>query len=180
MADRALTEAAFSHYRSGRTSKDMHPDAQRYVNDALQMTEADGLEAWVDGEAGTEPEEPGVVAPTPDNLRLWVVTPDDVLHASEECEFARRLGPGSADAVKHSNLTGGGSAYAGGELFFLCEGAIVINGSSGRYRIATEDEMAAVEKAFTESGYTVWSMGFDNDVNRPRPFGTIRARRVAA
>jgi hypothetical protein len=42
---------------------------------------------------------------------------------------------------------------------------------SGRYRMRGAKEMAAIERAFVESGYRVWSMGYNQDVNRPNSFG---------
>jgi hypothetical protein len=97
-----------------------------------------------------------------------VVTTEHVLHALEACDFGAKR---EAGATKHSNLTGGGRAFVGGELVFLNDTTIGITGSSGRYRLRSGEEMAAIERAFVESGYNVWSMGYNQDVNRPNVFG---------
>jgi hypothetical protein len=150
----------------------MHPDAARYAGDTDQMAAEDGLESWVDGPIVDQMEEPAE-RPTfdgkPANQHLWIVTAEDVLHAPEVCVFGQQRG---ADLVKHSNLTGGSSAFVGGEVVFLDETSIAITGSSGRYRLRSSEEMKAIEIAFAESGYNVWSMGYNRDVNRPNTFET--------
>jgi hypothetical protein len=118
---------------------------------------------------------PKVPAPTPsvgrepENMHLWAVTVDAVLHALETCQFGASRGAGK---LKHSNLTGGGKAYAGGELVFLDPASIVLSGCSGRYRVRGKGELKSISSAFRASGYNVWSMGYDADTNRPALFGT--------
>ena len=171
MVSMVRTNASFARYRSAhQPEQSMNPDARRYQGDADQMEAGDGLAHWVDGpiEApGLEPADRPELLDSSDGLRLWVVTPNHVLHAAESCEFGRRRGAGAA---KHSNLTGGGEAFAGGELMFLDPATIAITGSSGRYRLRAAEEMTAIERAFAESGYNVWSMGYNQDTNRPNLF----------
>ena len=135
------------------------------------MSPEDGLMCWVDGPVESPGPEPKSKPDLSDQLagqRLWVVTKEHVLHALEACDFGAKR---EAGAAKHSNLTGGGRAFVGGELVFLNEATIAITGSSGRYRLRNGKEMAAIERAFVQSGYNVWSMGYNQDVNRPNKFG---------
>ena len=172
MVSTTRTTMAFATYRKAhQPDRPMNPEARRYDGDADPMAAEEGLRIWADGpaeSAGAEPAEKPDLAPKPDGQRLWAVTREHVLHAPEICEFGAQR---EAGAAKHSNLTGGGSAFAGGELIFLTEATIAITGSSGRYRLRSGDEMAAIERAFAASVYNVWSMGFNQDVNRPNLFG---------
>jgi hypothetical protein len=135
------------------------------------MSEADGLEQWFDGDAVA-----GVPAPRQPplltdkdcvNRVLWVVRTEDVVHARERCVFGEILISG---LIKHTNLTGGLPAFSGGELIKLDKRTIVVNGRSGRYGPKTVGELDAAVRAFADSGYGVWSMGWDEDANRPAPF----------
>jgi hypothetical protein len=172
MVSTARTDIAFTKYRDAyQPDQPMNPAARRYDGDADQMGPQDGLTCWVDGPVespGLVPEEKPQLPRQPDGQRLWVVTKEHVLHALEACDFGAKR---EAGAAKHSNLTGGGRAFVGGELIFLNEATIAVTGSSGRYRLRSSGEMTAIERAFVESGYNVWSMGYNQDVNRPNVFG---------
>jgi len=172
MASTARTDIAFAEYRDAyQPDQPMNPEARRYDGDVDQMGAEDGLTGWVDGpieSPGPEPEGKPELPEKPNGQRLWVVTKEHVLHAREACDFGAKRGAGAA---KHSNLTGGGRAFVGGELVFLNEATIGITGSSGRYRLRSGKEMAAIERAFVNSGYNVWSMGYNQDVNYPNVFG---------
>ena len=172
MASTERTEMAFAKYRvAHQPDQPMNAVARRYNGDVDQMTSDDGLTYWADGPVESPrpaPEaKPGLLE-KPDGRRLWVVTKEHILHALEGCDFGANR---EAGAVKHSNLTGGGRAFAGGELVVFDAATIGITGSSGRYRLRSLEEMAAIERAFVESGYHVWSMGYNQDVNRPNVFG---------
>lgn len=171
MALNPLTTAAFDRYRAGAVLKAVHPDAPRYAGDSDQLTASEGLEEWQDGAvSGTAPKGHMPTVPAnPENSRLWVVTSKEVFHALEVCPFGAAR---EAKRLKHSNLTGGANAFAGGELVFIDGQTIVINGCSGRYRVASEAEMKALASAFRASGYRVWNMGYNTDINRPALFGT--------
>lgn len=171
MASNPRTLASFEKYRRAhQPDQAMHPEADRYNGDTDQILIEDGLEQWTDGpvkEPHAEPAECPVFVKKPEGRRLWVVTADDVCHSPEACAFGERRGAG---VIKHSNLTGGGSAFAGGEVVFLDEETIALTGSSGRYRLRSGAELKAIETAFAESGYNVWSMGYNQDTNRPLTF----------
>ena len=93
--------------------------------------------------------------------------PADVLYAPERCQFGSQLFDG---VIKHSNLTAGQAAFCGGELVFLSSDEVVVNGRSGRYGPQSDAELKAAAEAFKASGYEVWTMGWDDDVDLPAPF----------
>lgn len=167
----SLTKSAFEILRSYIKTPRMPPQQLIANPDQVkEMLSSDGLLLWMDGPVTTKQK-----APTPPLLtkeqvtlaHLWVVRDEDVAHAEEQCDFGKKLESG---IIKHTNLTGGNSAYSGGELLFIDESTIVINGNSGRYGPRGSEEMERVAQAFAKSGYNVWSMGFDTETNRPTPF----------
>ena len=172
MASTVRTDTAFTKYRNAyRPDQPMNLEISRYGGDADPMSAKDGLMFWVDGSVsgpGSAPVSKPELPRRPDGTHLWVVTEEQVLHAPEICAFGTKRRAGT---IKHSNLTAGGRAFVGGELVFLDKGTIAITGSSGRYRMRNGKEMAAIERAFVDSGYNVWSMGYNRDVNRPNIFG---------
>lgn len=173
------TRIAFDAYRGSQSLQPIHAEVRRHEGDTDQMSVEDGLHSWQDGTAtasavqGKTP----IIAAVPDGRHLWVVTAEDVVYAEEGCAFGRARAAGT---VKHSNLTGGADAFSGGELVFLDDHTVVLNGCSGRYRIRSEAEMRAVAGAFRKSGYRVWSMGWNADISRPALFGTQDPEWVAA
>ncbi len=141
-----------------------HPDQCR------EMQPSDGLVFWVDGavQATVRPTRaPLLNIESVKRRHLWVVRQEDVVHAPENCQFGNLLNDGM---IKHTNLTGGAPAFCGGEMVFCADGSIVVNGCSGRYGPRNSAEMMAVATAFKASGYSVWSMGYDDETNRPTVF----------
>lgn len=168
------TSLAFEQFRADigtpRAPKRPDADGQQY----LPMSPEEGLLFWADGPYAGKGEEKSVSdAPylPPEEVvakqHLWVVRTQDVVHAPERCGFGGKLKSG---VIKHTNLTGGEYAFSGGELFIIDHSNIVITGCSGRYGPNTREEMQAVAKAFADSGYGVWSMGWDDDAGLPAPF----------
>lgn len=144
------------------------------------MNAADGLEVWSDGNVETtEPAQRSVgpFAPTslPAPIRLWAVREEDVVHALERCAFGRARR--SDGKIKHTNLTGGERAFSGGELLFINARTIVLTGESGRYGPRDADELEDVAIAFRDSGYIVYSMGWD-ETAKPAPMVGGKARLV--
>ena len=142
------------------------------------MTQADGLRVWADGSYTAEvPAANPAPLLTETSLKdrmLWAVREDDVVWAPENGPFGRTLESG---VIKHTNLTGCAAAYCGGELLVLEETCtIVVNGCSGRYGPRNSTEMDDVAKAFAQSGYGVWSMGYDEEAARPLPFIGVRPK----
>lgn len=166
-----LTKKAFDAFRT-TIGEARLPPHELIANDdqVKQMSSADGLRLWIDGaatRAATSPPAPLLQPRQVEAAHLWVVRDDDVAHAEERCAFGAALESG---IIKHTNLTGGKPAFSGGELVFLDAVTIVVNGCSGRYGPRSKSEMQDVARAFAESGYAVWSMGFDDETNRPARF----------
>lgn len=144
-----------------------------------QMQAQDGLLHWSDGDGAPARSlsAPLLESHQTQEAHLWAVRSDDVVHAIEHCAFGSGLESG---VIKHTNLTGGSPAYSGGELLFLPDGTLVLNGCSGRYGPRTKNELDSVAKAFAKSGYGVWCMGFDEETNRPARFIGTHPEWVAA
>jgi hypothetical protein len=103
---------------------------------------------------------PTTEATAPEARHLWIIRSDDVPVALEACVWGQALESG---CIKHSNLTGGGTAHSGGEVWFIDDERIAINASSGRYGAESRAEFDVVVYAIRRSGYYVASMGFDLD-----------------
>lgn len=170
------TQEAFDRFREQvGTPRLPPPHLIANADQTRQMTATDGLREWEDGadsaKASPPTEAPLLTTDQLDSINLWVVRSTDVVHALEKCSFGSNLETG---VIKHTNLTGGEAAYSGGELLFLEDGTIVVNGCSGRYGPRSPKELESVVAAFAQSGYQVWYMGFDEEANRPLPFLGVR------
>ena len=71
---------------------------------------------------------------------------------------------------KHTNLTAGGSAYLGGEMWFETADALWVSGGSGRYHPVSEDQLGDSVRVFQDFGYSVSSLGWDQERDRARRF----------
>ncbi|MDR7270672.1 hypothetical protein J2X20_003330 [Pelomonas saccharophila] len=164
-----LTKKAFDFFRQAIGEPRLPPEGLiANIDQVKQMQPSDGLLQWIDGVPPVErPPTPLLDLQQVQAAHLWVVRAEDVVHAGERCEFGDSLESG---VIKHTNLTGGAAAYSGGELVFLSDGTIVVNGCSGRYGPRSKAELDSVARAFAQSGYGVWSMGFDEETNRPARF----------
>lgn len=170
----SLVDTAFSILRAKiGAPRPPPPELIANADQVVQMAPADGLMQWADGTHIAVPvADPG---PAPlltkahlKNCMLWAVRQNDVVWALEHGPFGKTLESG---VIKHTNLTGGDPAFSGGELLVIADGStVVINGNSGRYRPRSAVELGDVVSAFAQSGYGVWSMGYDEDANRPLPF----------
>jgi hypothetical protein len=96
---------------------------------------------------------------------LWVIN-DKGLPFVKEIHNARL----NSNLPKHTNLTGGLPAYAGGELWFGTEEALFVSGGSRRYIPINSDQLEGAVDVFRAFGYTVTSLGWDKDRNEPRRF----------
>ena len=63
---------------------------------------------------------------------------------------------------KHTNLTGGEPAYAGGELWFAAADTLFVSGGSGRYPPIHEQQLEEAVRVFEAYGYSVTSLGWDS------------------
>ena len=107
---------------------------------------------------------PSETAPDNEKRCLWVVRTLDVPFVRESAAVSPRLQSG---VCKHTNLTGGQDAHCGGEVWFVSDDRLIINGASGRYPPRGPDELEEITIAFQAAGYKVWSMGWDSEANRP-------------
>ena len=62
---------------------------------------------------------------------------------------------------KHTNLTGGGKAYLGGELWFKSCTYLYVSGGSGRYPPIDGDQLDCAVQVFRDFCYDVTSLGWD-------------------
>ena len=67
---------------------------------------------------------------------------------------------------KHTNLTGGGEAYLGGELWFTSETSLYLSGGSGRYPPRDATQLEEATEVFRSFGYEVISLGWDHEARR--------------
>ncbi len=161
------TKQTFDRFRYKYPEKECPP--VQNVDQKLEMFTADGLEVWRDGPDGPVDEAAPALEKNHPDIRLWVVRAEDVVHALEQCSFG--AGPESG-VIKHSNLTGARPAHCGGQMVFIRAGVIALDGGSGRYGPGSKDEMTAVAKAFKNSGYGVWSYGYDEENAWPFRIGS--------
>lgn len=178
VATKKASTAAFGKFRK-RYGPAWGPRIVGHASELDQMGAEDGLEEFVDG-PGEKRRLPLQIAPLdpaslPTPRRLWVVRSADVVHAEEECAFGSAR---SAGKIKHTNLTGGAPAFAGGELVALDGVTLVVSGDSGRYGPRNADEMHHVALAFKESGYAVYSPGYDEEANRAFPLIGVTPRLI--
>ena len=99
------------------------------------------------------------------NTYLWVIDHRGIPYLIE-CPMAVLRG----NRPKHTNLTGGGPAYIGGELWFSDARSIFVSGGSGRFPPLDERQLDAAVYVFSSFSYTVRSLGWNP--------GTGRARRI--
>ncbi len=125
------------------------------------LTEVDGVRRLP-----STPQVTGARPPTrkgdPD-AHLWVFEESGAPYI---LEMARVEPPLQSGRVKHTNLTGGGAASCGGEIWFETPTRVFMHGSSGRYppsRAQFEDAVR-VMKGF---GFDVVSFGWDVEQDRP-------------
>lgn len=130
-----------------------------------QMGYSDGIINLEEGPDATEyactiSESPTTEEEASHNRYLWVVRNNDVPCALEGCKWGQSL---ANKKIKHSNLTGGGPAHSGGELWVVEGKGLIINADSGRYGALTESELDDFIDELRKIGFCVASMGFDVD-----------------
>ena len=143
------------HARASRILKFDH------IDELNQMRPADGLELVPVHPLGGLPMGgvvPEVTAEMKKAAHLWVVREVDTVHAPEYCKFGDGL---AKKKIKHTNLTGGAPAFSGGELIWIGEREVLVNGCSGRYGPLNASELAAAAQGFAKAGLKCWSSGYD-------------------
>jgi len=97
------------------------------------------------------------------NCHLWVVDErglPSILERRDQTE----------PPYKHTNITGGGAASAGGELWFLTDDQVVISGGSGRYPPESPEHLERITELFATAGFDVTSLGWDAEVGQAQRF----------
>ena len=97
-----------------------------------------------------------------ENCHLWVID-----ERGRPCISQAPLGRLGADKLHHTNLTGGGSASVGGEVWFDQMPRIYLSGSSGRYPPEGASHLEAAEQLFRAVGFEVFSLGWDMEIDKP-------------
>lgn len=92
------------------------------------------------------------------NTYLWVIDDCGIPYIIE-----RGLATLNGSLPKHTNLTGGGDAYIGGEMWFGSSICIFVSGGSGRYPPLCEGHLHDAVGVFESYGYQVTSLGWDTN-----------------
>lgn len=135
--------------------------SKKHDDELMQMQPSDGLLIVPQHTIGSFEQEPVVPEVTEEMKRqayLWVVRAKDCVHAEVYCAFGKKL---KNECIKHTNLTGGACAFSGGELIWISNREVLVNGCSGRYGPQSLVEMTVAAKAFAGAGYRTWSTGYD-------------------
>lgn len=100
-----------------------------------------------------------------EGCHLWVIDERGVPYVLEqpmaECGGA---------LPKHTNLTGGNTAWIGGEVWFENPSSLYVSGGSGRYPPESAEQLEAAVDVFRAHSYTVRSLGWDDETGSPRRF----------
>lgn len=99
------------------------------------------------------------------NTYLWVIDPGGISFL-----IAKPLETLDGQLPKHTNLTGGGPAYVGGEFWFIDTSTLYISGGSGRFPPMNEEQLDAAISVFESFGYAVTSLGWNPVTDRARRF----------
>lgn len=96
------------------------------------------------------------------NCHIWVI--DERGRPCISQAPLPRLGP---EKLHHTNLTGGGEASIGGEIWFGSLPFVYLSGSSGRYPPTGRDHLECAERLFRAVGFDVHSLGWDSETDQP-------------
>ena len=77
------------------------------------------------------------------NRYLWVIDDTGIPYILEAQLLAL-----NGELPKHTNLTGGGRAYLGGELWFSDRSSLFMSGGSGRYPPANAEQLDDAAQVF--------------------------------
>ena len=94
----------------------------------------------------------------PSNRYLWVIDDRGIPYIQEVPVLI--LGN---KVPKHTNLTAGGLAYIGGELWFSSYESLYVSGASGRYPPQDAQHLADAVKVFESFGFQATSLGWASD-----------------
>lgn len=164
--DPALTDALAS-YRQTWSERPFHAERVAGQDEKRDVTAHEDISSF--RAAPAAPWTPGIPplnAPGDGEQKfIWVIRTDAVPYACERCPIGNTIeGRGK---LAHTNLTGGGDAYCGGELWFQTERKIWLTGGSGRYPPRSAEELEAVVSAFRAAGYEVTCPGWSSQMGHP-------------
>jgi len=97
-----------------------------------------------------------------EHCHLWVID-----GRGRPCIAEKPLPRLGDDWLHHTNLTGGGQASVGGEIWFDEPSRIYLSGSSGRYPPRDRAHLEAAEDLFRAVGFNVVTLGWDSETDRP-------------
>ena len=138
------------------------PPRSKYPHEDIQLETADGLRLL--GPAPALEVEIGIPPVSRDdekskNPYLWVIDQRGVPYIVEE-----GLAVIGSKMPKHTNLTGGGGAYLGGQMWFASEEALYVSGGSGRYPPTDRRQLEEAVQVIESFGYEVRSFGWDHEL----------------
>ena len=142
------------------------PERPPSLSEKRRLSEVDGLRALCRAPAcmvslGTPPRS----RTDGENRYLWVIDANGIpyIHESPVQAICNNL-------PKHTNLTGGGEAYVGGELWFVSETHLYVSGGSGRYPPIDGGQLDCAVQVFRDFDYDVTSLGWDEGTGGARRY----------
>ena len=137
----------------------------RHRDEVIQLGEKDGvLEFSLPPISVTHAGHPPGEGREVKNTYLWVIMSDKIPYILEKGKASLKL---NGQEVKHTNLTGGGLAHCGGELWFSNEGFFYFSGRSGRYGPDTEGQLSDLATSLQKSGHSFICLGWDEEYGGP-------------
>ena len=97
------------------------------------------------------------------NCHLWVID-----ERGRPCISQAPVPRLSPSKLHHTNLTGGGKASIGGELWFGELPLVYLSGSSSRYPPREEAHLKDAEQLFRAVGFDVLLLGWDPETDKPQ------------
>ncbi len=157
----SLVLPALDDFRSGYDLRP--PEFIQHQREVVQLDLHSGLRLLEPAPAlgisvGTPPSS---IADDPANRYLWVIDERGIPYIIESPIAAI-----DHELPKHTNLTGGGDAYLGGEIWFSSSISIYISGGSGRYPPLCGLQLEGATQVFSGFGYNVTSLGWDENAGR--------------
>ena len=159
------TTEALEHFRGRQALRSPQIEADRPDHEIIQIEAEFGLRLL-----GTAPAHnvlfgypPTSRTETGPNRYLWVIDERGIPYILEE-----PLAEISSNLPKHTNLTGGGRAYLGGEMWFASSMKMCVSGGSGRYPPVDRQQLEDAVQVLRSFGYDVDSLGWDDEYGARR------------
>lgn len=154
----------FAVFRETYPAREPNPEVINNDDELVQITVEQGLQFFPQDSKAVKYAEPPKTKASKVNTYLWVIGQSENPIAFENLEVGRGL---ESEIIKHTNLTGGGLAHCGGELWFVSEDKVFINGCSGRYGPLSGQELEDAAHAFRTEGFKVASAGYNDETGYP-------------